>query len=165
MDPHYNPDYKIYLGVDFGWKSNVGVWIQPSFNGDRLLVLFAHYQEYRTNEENGIILNKIHLDRGYGPLTGGFCDPSKPEGARAYSQIFGADILGAPGRVEVGHELFRQWLKAARMTKGESGLVFSRHCPKRLFLELRDYREHQPGIGDHHSLDALRYFLVGWTGA
>ena len=165
MDPNYNSDCKIYLGIDFGWKNNVGVWIQPSYNNDRLLVLFAHYQEYRTNEENGNILHKIHLERGYGPLTGGFCDPSKPEGARAYSQVFGTEILGAPGRVDAGHKLVGQWLKAAQMTRGQSGLVFSRHNPKRLFQEILNYREHQAGIGAHHAMDACRYFLVGWTGA
>lgn len=165
VDDKYNPDWALHLAVDFGWRNNCTIWIQASPDSERLVVLFAHYQERRTNEENGKLALAIHQARGYGPLTGGFCDPSKPEGARAYSQVFGVDILGAPGRVDAGHKLVRQWLKAAQMTRGESGLVFSRHCPKRLFEEIRGYRLHQPGIGAHHALDAIRYFLVGWMGA
>ena len=37
---------------------------------------------------------KIHQARGYGQLTGGWGDPSKPEALRAYSQVFGVEILG-----------------------------------------------------------------------
>jgi len=61
--------------------------------------------------------------------------------------------------------LVKQWLKAALITKGASGLSFSRQCPKRLFQEMQSYKEHVPGTGPHHSLDALRYFFIGWLGA
>jgi hypothetical protein len=160
----YRPDWPLFLALDFGWWNNFTGWVQPSGNGDRVIVLYGHYQEMRTNEENAKLALAIHQARGYGQLTGGWGDPSKPEALRSYSQVFGALILGAGGRVEDGHELVRRWLKAAQMTRGESGLVFSRHCPARLFKEWRDYREHRPGIGAHHSCDAVRYFLKGWTG-
>jgi len=166
-DDKYVPGHDLYLAIDFGFWNNATVWVQASPDSERLTVLFAHFQAARTNEENAKIALAIHQERGYGPLAqpvGGWGDVSKPEALRAYSQIFGVDILGAPGRVDAGHELVKQWLKAAQMTRGESGLVFSRHCPKRLFQEWRDYREHQAGIGAHHSCDAVRYFLKGWTG-
>jgi hypothetical protein len=166
-DDRFDPDHKLYIALDFGFWNNVTVWVQATLDSERLTVLFAHFQEARTNEENAKIALAIHQERGYGPLAqsvGGWGDPSKPEALRSYSQVFGALILGAGGRVEDGHELVRRWLKAAQMTRGESGLVFSRHCPARLFKEWRDYREHRPGIGAHHSCDAVRYFLKGWTG-
>ena len=167
-DDRYTPGHPLYLALDPGWLNNATVWIQATPDGERLTVLFAHFQEARTNEENGKIALAIHQERGYGPLArpvGGYGDASKPEALRAYSQVFGVDILGAPGRVDAGHKLVGQWLKAAQMTRGQSGLVFSRHCPKRLFTEILNYREHQAGIGAHHAMDAIRYFLVGWTGA
>jgi len=164
MDDRYTPGHPLYLAIDFGWQNNATVWIQATPDAERLTILFVHFQAARTNEENAKIALAIHQGRGYGPLTGGFCDPSKPEGARAYSQVFGVDILGAPGRVEDGHEIVKQWLKAANMTRGKSGLVFSKHCPPRLFQEMLNYREHQAGIGAHHALDAIRYFIKGWTG-
>jgi len=127
-------------------------------------MLFGHYQEMRTNEENAKIALAIHQARGYGQLTGGWGDPSKPEALRAYSQVFGVEIHGVRGRVEKGQEVVRQWLKAALMTKGASGLTFSRQCPKRLLQEMQRYKEHTPGTGPHHGPDALRYFLCGWLG-
>jgi hypothetical protein len=165
VDDKYNPDWALHQAVDFGWQNNCTVWIQASPDSERLIVLFAHYQEKRTNEENAKIALTIHQERGYGQLTGGYGDPSKPEALRAYSQVFGVEFRGVSSRVDVGKELFQQWLKAALLTKGASGIGFSRHCPKRLFDEIRGYRLHQAGIGAHHGLDAIRYFLVGWTGA
>jgi len=168
IDDRYTPDWPLYLALDFGWRNNFTGWIQASPDSERLTVLFGHYQEARTNEENARIALTIHQARGYGPLSspvGGWGDPSKPEALRSYSQVFGVPILGAGGRVEKGQELMRQWFKAATMTKGESGLSFSRHCPRRLFREVLGYREHVPGTGPHHGLDAIRYFLIGWTGA
>lgn len=163
-DLYYDPSATIFLCLDPGWWNNFTGWLQPSLNGERIIVLFGHYQECRTNEENALICFKIHQDRGYGPLMGGFCDPSKPEAARAYSQTFGVEIIGAGGHVEDGQRIIQSWLKAAAMTKGESGLVFSRNCPRRLFEEWREYRVHEPGKGSHHSNDAIRYFFMGWLG-
>ena len=61
--------------------------------------------------------------------------------------------------------LDKHWLKGALLTKGASGLSFSRQYPKRLFQEMQVYKEHGPGTGPHHSLDAPRYFFIGWAGA
>ena len=41
----------------------------------------------------------------------------------------------------------KQWLKTARMTKGSSGLVFSRNCPRELLVEMSQYEKHEPGKG------------------
>jgi len=38
-------------------------------------------------------------------------DSTKPEALRAYSQVFGVEIQGTPGRVEKAQELDKHWLK------------------------------------------------------
>jgi hypothetical protein len=172
IDPYYSPENSIYLGVDFGWKNNAILWLQPSADHEKLQVLYVHYQAFRTNEENAKIALKIHQARGYGQLSGGAGDPSKPEALRSYSQVFGVEIVGQSGRVDAGHELVKQWLKAATLTKGESGLTFAKvgkcacgeYCYRRFLGEFNLYREHVPGTGPHHGLDGLRYFLTWWVG-
>ena len=124
-------------------------------------MLYGLYQEMRTNEENAKLALAVHQARGYGQFTGGWGDSSKAKALRAYSQVFGVEIPGTPGRVEKGQELVKHWLKAALLTKWGSGLSFSRQCPKRLSQEMRGHKEHVPGTGPHHWLDAPRYFLIG----
>lgn len=165
FDDKYCPDWPIFLGLDFGWWNNYTGWIQPSPDRERLVILFAHYQECRTNEENAQIALEIHQARGYGPLAGGWGDPSKPEALRAYSQIFGAQIRGASSPVRKGQRIIKEWLQASRLTKGQSGLVFSRYCPPRLIQEFHGYDKHEAGTGPHHGPDGTRYFIIGWTGA
>ena len=112
--------------------------MQPSGNGDRVIMLYGDYQEMRTNEGNAKLALAVHQARGYGQLTGGWGYSSKPTALRAYSQVFGVEILGAPGRVDNGQELVKQWLKGALMTKGTSGLSFSRQCRKGYFRRSGD---------------------------
>ena len=120
-DPQYNPAWPLYMAMDFGWWNNLIGWVQPSGNGDRVIMFYVDYQEMCINEENAKLALATHQARGYGQLTGGCGYSSKPTDLRAYSQVFGVEILGAPGRVENGQELVKQWLKAALMTKGTSG--------------------------------------------
>ena len=168
-DPYYNPDCALYLALDFGWRNpTVNLWIQPDRKWERVIVLFAHYQTLGTNEENAKLALKIHQERGYGLLAqpiGGWGDPSKPEALVTYSQVFGSEIKGPRQSVQWGHELVKQWLKTSKQSRGEMGLVFSRYCPQRLFVEMREYEKHEPGKGAHHAPDALRYFFAGWVGA
>ena len=164
-DPLYNPAWPLYMALDFGWWNNFIGWVQPSRNGDRVIMLYGDYQEMRTNDENAKLALAIHQARGYGQLTGGWGYSSKPTALRAYSQVFGVEILGPPGRVENGQELVKQWLKAALMTKGTSGLSFSRHGPKRLFQEMQGYREHVPGTGPTIRWMRPGPSLSGWAGA
>jgi len=148
--------------LDFGWWTNFIGWVQPSGNGGRVIMLCGDYQEMRTNEENAKLALAIHQARGYRQLTGGWGDSSNPTALRAYSQVFGVEIQGDPGRVEKAQELPKHWLKAALLTKGPPGsLSFSRQYPKRLFQEMQGYKEHVPGTGPHHSLDAPRCFFIG----
>ena len=164
-DPKYAPDCDIFLGIDKGFRNpNVTLWIQPDRKMERVIVLFAHYQVLRTLDENAKICLAIHQARGYSQLTGGWGDPSAPDMLRAYSLAFGVELHGPSGRVEHGHEMVKQWLKTARMTKASSGLVFSRECPRDLLVEMSQYEKHEPGKGAHHGPDALRYFFAGWQG-
>ena len=120
-DPLYNPAWPLYMALDFGWWNNFIGWVQPSRNGDRVIMLYGDYQEMRTNDENAKLALAIHQARGYGQLTGGWGYSSKPTALRAYSQVFGVEILGPPGRVENGQELVKQWLKAALLAKWPPG--------------------------------------------
>ena len=86
-----------------------------------MIMLYGHYQEMRTIEENAKLALAIHQARGYGQLTGGWGDSPKPEALRAYSQVFGVEIQGTPGRVEKAQELVKHWLKGALLTKGPPG--------------------------------------------
>jgi hypothetical protein len=95
--------------------------VKPSGTGDRVIILYGDYQEMRTNEENAKLALAIHQARGYGQLTGGWGYSSKPEALRAYSQVFGVEIQGDPGRVEKAQELVKHWLKGALLTKWPPG--------------------------------------------
>src|SRR4030042_928338 len=80
-DPYYNSDCDLFLGIDKGFRNpNVTLWIQPDRKMERVIVLFAHYQVLRTPDENAKIALEIHKARGYGQLTGGWGEPSAPEG-------------------------------------------------------------------------------------
>jgi hypothetical protein len=165
-DPHYSPECDLFLGIDKGFRNpNATLWIQPDRKMERVIVLFAHYQERRTPDENAKICLAIHQARGYGQLTGGWGDPSAPDMLRAYSLAFGVEIAGPRRPVDWGHEAVKQWLKTSMVTKASMGLVFSRECPRVLLIEMRDYEKHEPGKGAHHGPDALRYFFAGWSGA
>ena len=165
-DPNYVPDCNLYLGIDKGFRNpNVTLWIQPDRRMERVMVLFAHYQVLRTPDENAKICLAIHQDRGYGQLTGGWGDPSAPDMLRAYSLAFGVEIADPRQSVHSGHEIVKQWLKTSIITRGSSGLVFSRYCPPEFFVEMREYEKHEPGKGAHHGPDALRYFFAGWQGS
>jgi hypothetical protein len=165
-DPYYNPDCDLYLGIDKGFRNpNVTLWIQPDRKWERVIVLFAHYQVLRTPDENARIALKIHQLRGYGRLTGGWGDPSAPDMLQAYSLAFGAEVFGPHLSVVAGHEIVKQWLKTATMTRGSSGLVVSRYCPREFFVEMQQYEKHEPGKGAHHGPDGLRYFFAGWPGS
>jgi len=120
-DPQYNPAWPLYMALDFDWWNNFIGWVQPSGNGDRVIMLYVDYQEMRTNEENAKLALAVHYAWVYGQLTGGWGDSSKAEALRAYSQVFGVEIQGDPGRVEKAQELVKHWLKGALLTKWPPG--------------------------------------------
>jgi hypothetical protein len=121
-DPKYAPECDIFLGINKGFRNpNVTLWIQPDRKMERVIVLFAHYQVLRTPDENAKLALAIHQAWGYGQLTGGWGDSSKAEALRAYSQVFGVEIQGDPGRVEKAQELVKHWLKGALLTKWPPG--------------------------------------------
>jgi hypothetical protein len=163
-DPYYNPACDIFLGIDKGFTNpNVTLWLQPDLKHERVIVLFAHYQVMRTPDENAKIALAIHQQRGYGQLTGGWGDPSAPDMLRAYSLAFGVDVLGPHKSVSWGHEMVKRWLQYSKSTRGSSGLVFSRYCPREFLVEMSQYEKHEPGKGAHHGPDGLRYFFAGWS--
>ena len=104
----------------------------------------------------------MHLASSYGRLTDAFADPSDPEKRAVLSEILGIEVKAPRRSVEVGQELVRRWLKVR--PDGKPGLLISHRC-RNLIHELKGYREHEPGKGLHHALDALRYFFAGWRGA
>ena len=40
------------MALDFGWWTNFIGWVQPSGNGDLVIMLYSDYQKIRTIEEN-----------------------------------------------------------------------------------------------------------------
>lgn len=177
LDRFYNPEFDLFLALDKGYRNpNVTIWLQPDAKGERVVALYAHYQFLRTPDENALIAMEIHRQRGYGQLKRGWGDPSAPDMLRAYTRVFGVDILGPQRSVKWGHEIVGQWLKTSKITRGAMGLVFAPDCqtrfvdptdPKKVYsltMEMRDYEVHEPGKGKHHGPDGLRYFYAGWEG-
>jgi hypothetical protein len=160
----YHPGEPLYLGIDFGYRNPFAcLWIQPIQNNERVLVLDEYYQRFRTTLENGKAILVHHQTRGYGPITCAFADPSDPDKRAMLSEILGVEVKAPRLPVEVGQELVRQWLKV-RPEDGLPGLLIHHRC-KNLIRELTGYMVHEPGKGEHHALDALRYFFAGWEGA
>ena len=130
-DPHY---YTPTVTSFWGWTRALETptspfGFSPTGSGDRVIVLFAHYQERRTPDENAKICLAIHQARGYGQLTGGWGDPSAPDMLRAYSQVFGVEIAGPRRPVDWGHEAGQAMAQDGACDQGIAGLVFSRAMP------------------------------------
>ena len=160
---NYNPDLPLYLGIDFGYRNPFAcLWVQPVERGERVLVLDEYYQRLRTTAENGRAVLEHHLVCSYGPITAVYADPANPEGQAVLSQVLGVEVQAPRRRVADGQELVRQWLKVR--PDGKPGLMISHRC-KNLIRELTGYLKHEPGQGEHHAVDALRYFFCGWSGA
>lgn len=158
-----NSENQVYLGIDFGYRNPFAcLWIQPVEQGERVLVLDEYYQRLRTTAENGRAILTQNIDMGYGPITAVYADPANPEGHTILSAILGVEVEAPRRPVAVGQELVRQWLKLR--PDGKPGLLIHHRC-KNLIRELKGYSAHEPGKGEHHALDALRYFFAGWPGA
>ena len=159
----YEPGQPLYLGIDFGYRNPFAcLWLQPIERGERVLVLDEYYQRLRTTAENGRAILSQNIAMGYGPITAAYADPANPEGQAVLSEILGVEVQAPRRPVAVGQELVRQWLKIR--PDGSPGLLIHHRC-KNLIRELKGYSAHEPGKGEHHALDALRYFFAGWPGA
>jgi hypothetical protein len=146
----------IYLGIDFGYRNPFAALLCcPVRGGEQILVVDEHYQVLRTVGENG----RRIIAKNPGVLRKGWADPSRPDSIAELTEVLGIGILPAPSvGVQYGQELVKQWLKNG---PNGPGLVIHPRCIN-LLREIKYYDEHDPGSGDHHALDALRYFLVGW---
>jgi len=159
----YEPGQPLYLGIDFGYRNPFAcLWLQPIERGERVLVLDEYYQRLRTTAENGRAILAQNIAIGYGPIIAAYADPANPEGQAVLSEILGVEVQAPRRPVAVGQELVRQWLKIR--PDGSPGLLIHHRC-KNLIRELKGYSVHEPGKGEHHALDALRYFFAGWAGA
>lgn len=153
----------LYLGIDFGYRNPFAcLWIQTMDGGERILVLDEYYQRYRTTLENAKAILAHHQAQGYGPITCAYADPSDPDKRAMLEEVLGVSVKAPRLPVEVGQELVRQWLKVG--PDGKPGLLIHHRC-RNLIQELKGYMNHEPGKGQHHALDALRYFFAGWEGA
>ena len=159
----YYPGLPLYLGVDFGYRNPFAcLWIQPVAGGERVVVLNEYYQRLRTTAENGRAILAQHHSCGYGPITGVYADHSNPEGQAVLAEVLGVEVWALRKSVKDGQELVRQWMKLR--PDGLPGLLIHHRC-KNLIRELNGYFRHEPGQGEHHAVDALRYFFAGWPGA
>ena len=163
MSFDYDPALGLYISVDPGYTNPFAcLWIMPVEKGERVMVLDEYYERFRTTPENAKAIAKQHQEMGHPPLKMGYGDPANPERLVLLSEVLGIEVKGPRLPVTVGQELVRQWLE--RRYDGLPCLVIHHRC-KNLILELKKYREHEPGKGNHHALDALRYFFCGWLGA
>jgi hypothetical protein len=159
----YEPALGLYISVDPGYSNPFAcLWIMPVEKGERLLVLDEYYQRFRTTPENAKAIAKQHQEMGHPPLRMGYGDPANPERLVLLSEVLGIEVKGPRLPVRVGQEMVRQWIE--RRYDGQPCLIIHHRC-KNLIRELKNYREHEPGKGNHHALDALRYFFCGWLGA
>ena len=159
----YEPGQPLYLGIDFGYRNPFAcLWLQPIERGERVLVLDEYYQRLRTTAENGRAILTQNIAMGYGPITAAYADPANPEGQAVLSEILGIEVQAPRRPVAVGQELVRQWLKIR--PDGRPGLLDSPSVQEPDPGTERLCR-HEPGKGEHHALDALRYFFAGWPGA
>ncbi len=157
----YDPACSLYMTVDPGYTNPfAGLWIQPIEKAERFLVVREYYQRYRTTPENAKAILKVHQESGYNPFTGACGDPANPERLVLLSEVLGVEFEGPRLSVEKGQELVRQYMKV-RPEDGKPGLLFHHRC-KNLIREATLYLEHKPGSGEHHALDALRYFFCYW---
>jgi hypothetical protein len=158
----YDPAMGLYISVDPGYTNPFAcLWIMPVEKGERVMVLDEYYERFRTTPENAKAIAKQHQEMGHPPLKMGYGDPANPERLVLLSEVLGIEVKGPRLPVTVGQELVRQWLE--RRYDGAPCLVIHHRC-KNLIREYRKYREHEPGKGEHHALDALRYFFCGWIG-
>ena len=158
----YDPALGLYISVDPGYTNPFAcLWIMPVEKGERVMVLDEYYERFRTTPENAKAIAKQHQEMGHPPLRMGYGDPANPERLVLLSEVLGIEVKGPRLPVTVGQELVRQWLE--RRYDGAPCLVIHHRCHN-LVREYRKYREHEPGKGEHHTLDALRYFFCGWIG-
>jgi len=158
----YNPALGLYISVDPGYTNPFAcLWIMPVEKGERVVVLDEYYQRFMTTPENARAIAKQHQEMGHPPLRMGYGDPANPERLVLLGEVLGIEVKGVRLPVEVGQELVKQWLE--RRYDGSPCLVIHHRC-KNLIREIKMYLEHQPGSGQHHALDALRYFFCGWKG-
>jgi hypothetical protein len=163
MSFDYDPALGLYISVDPGYSNPFAcLWIMPVEKGERVMVLDEYYQRFRTTPENARAIARQHQEMGHPPLRMGYGDPANPERLVLLSEVLGIEVKGPRLPVEVGQELVRQWIE--RRYDGHPCLFISHRC-KNLIRELRNYRQHEPEKGQHHALDALRYFFCGWLGA
>ena len=159
----YESGQPLYLGIDFGYRNPFAcLWLQSRERGERVLVLDEYYQRLRTTAENGRAILAQNITMGYGLITAAYADPANPEGQAVLSGILEIEVQAPRRPVAVGQELVRQWLKIR--PDGKPGLLIHHRC-RNLIQELKGYSAHEPGKGEHHALDALRYFFAGWPGA
>jgi len=162
MALNYDPALGLYISVDPGYTNPFAcLWIMPVEKGERVVVLDEYYQRFRTTPENARAIAKQHQEMGHPPLKLGYGDPANPERLVLLSEVLGIEVKGVRLPVTVGQEFVRQWLE--RRYDGAPCLIIHHRC-KNLIRELKNYREHEPGKGEHHALDALRYFFCGWLG-
>jgi hypothetical protein len=162
MHSDYNPALGLYISVDPGYTNPFAcLWIMSVEKGERVVVLDEYYQRFMTTPENARAIAKQHREMGHPPLKMGYGDPANPERLVLLGEVLGIEVKGPRLPVEVGQELVKQWLE--RRYDGRPCLVIHHRC-KNLIREIRAYLEHHPGSGQHHALDALRYFFCGWKG-
>jgi len=79
-------------------------------------------------------------------------DSPKPEALQPYSQVFGVEIWGDPGRVEKAQGLVKHWLKAVLLAKWPPGQASPSNARNGCFRRCRATKNTVRG----------RYHIIRW---
>ncbi|MFA5558608.1 MAG: terminase large subunit [Methanofastidiosum sp.] len=155
------PQGDAFFGLDFGFTTDKTALVKCVIIGDRL---YSQEMLYATNLTNSDIARKMEelgIRKRYDEI---FADSAEPKSIEEIYR-YGFNIKGCekgPGSVEYGHQKIRQY--KLFVTKGSLNMI----------KELRNFRYIPDKDGRltektthefSHSLDALRYAVIGKTGA
>lgn len=160
----YNPMWKNWLTIDFGFVDPfvcLDIMIDPE---DRVWVWREYFVTTRTNQEHAVVLKNREQPNGY-HIDAVAADPRDPDGIATVSWGVGAVTANAIDR-SAGYESVRRALKVRE--DGLPGLIIHPRCSE-LIRQMKILRYAMTREGhnskqvqhdyDDHGPDALRYFF------
>lgn len=160
----YNPAWKNWLGIDFGFVDPfvcLDIMIDPQ---DRVYVWREYMVSYKNNHEHSQVLKNRENPEGY-HIDAIAADPRDPDGINTLAWALGS-ANATPVDRSAGYEVIRRALKVRE--DGLPGLIIHPRCTELIRqLKVLRYAESKEGHNskqvqhdyDDHGPDALRYFF------
>jgi hypothetical protein len=181
----YNPEWPVYLAVDYGWTNpNVCLFIQVD-PWDRVYVIDEYYQSHRSPEEFAIDLLEGNYSQTHPRLVRAaadlYPDPATPGSSHTLAERLRVRVRGnTGGEIKDRLELIRRWLKDENTHLERSHvdrrpkMIVSPRC-KYMIKEFDAYRypktkeegaeaPENPMKKDDHTPEALGRFFMGHFG-